>query len=81
MVRLNSFFLMATEYANTNRLQQDHPCVIELIRSQYLYRPSSPHIPLNLSHPEVVDPSAAQSKVALTHLHNQVSYEYIYKVI
>ncbi|EFX71561.1 hypothetical protein DAPPUDRAFT_255633 [Daphnia pulex] len=60
------------DYANANRLQQDHPCVIELIRSQYLHRPSLiPNVPLNLSHPEVADPSAAQSKVALTHLHNQ----------
>jgi hypothetical protein len=66
--------MLVTDYANANRLQQDHPCVIELIRSQYLYRPSPPNVPLNLSHPEVADPSAAQSKVALTHLHNQVSY-------
>jgi hypothetical protein len=66
--------MLVTDYANANRLQQDHPCVIELIRSQYLYRSSPPNVPLNLSHPEVADPSAAQSKVALTHLHNQVSY-------
>ncbi|KAI9562639.1 hypothetical protein GHT06_010093 [Daphnia sinensis] len=61
-----------TEYANVNRLQQDHPCVIELIRSRYLYQPSPPDVPLNLSRPLVADPSSGQSKVVLAHLHNQI---------
>lgn len=63
---------MIIEYANVNRLQQDHPCVIELIRSRYLYQPSPPDVSLNLSSPLVTDPSSGQSKVVLTHLHNQV---------
>ncbi|KAI9562649.1 hypothetical protein GHT06_010103 [Daphnia sinensis] len=58
-----------TEYANANRLQQDHPCVLKLIRSEYLYQPSD--VPLNLSRPLVADPSSGQSKVVLAHLRNQ----------
>ncbi|XP_059352831.1 uncharacterized protein LOC132087713 [Daphnia carinata] len=61
-----------TEYVNANRLQQDHPCVIKLIRSRYLYQPSLPDVSLNLSRPLVADPSSGQSKVVLAHLHNQI---------
>ena len=62
-----------TDYANTYRLEQDHPCVIEIIRREYLTLPSPTKLnTLNLKHPEVVDPSAGQSIAVLTHLKNKV---------
>ena len=56
---------------NTHRLQQDHPCVIEIIRRKYLHNPSPP-LELKLSHPEIVDQSAGQSAIVLPHLNNKV---------
>ena len=56
---------------NAHRLQQDHPCVIEIIRRKYLHHPSPPEA-LSLSHPEVVDPSAGQSATVLPYLKNKV---------
>lgn len=65
-------YLKMTEYANANRLEQNHPCVIDLIRSQYLFRPAPPDVPLRLSQPEVIDPSSGQSKKIMSLLNNQV---------
>ena len=56
---------------NILRLQQDHPCVIEIIRRTYLTLPS-PREELNLNYPQVVDQSAGQSTVVLTLLKNKV---------
>ncbi len=56
---------------NNHRLQQDHPCVIEIIRRKYLHSPS-PREALNLSHPEVTDQSAGQSAIVLPYLKNKV---------
>ena len=46
------------EYANANKLQQDHPCVIELIRKFFLHKPASPDVALNLKFPNHKNPSA-----------------------
>ena len=35
---------------NALRLQQDHPCVIEMIRKHFLIAPSPPHVPYKLTH-------------------------------
>ena len=56
---------------NILKLQQDHPCVIEIIRRNYLTLPSDRE-KLNLNYPEVADQSAGQSTVVLTLLKNKV---------
>ena len=57
---------------NEFRLQQDHPCVISLIRRLFLKSPSPLDVPYRLDHPEIVDQSAIQTGVILKHLENQV---------
>ncbi|KAK4005095.1 hypothetical protein OUZ56_006820 [Daphnia magna] len=59
------------EYANTHRLQQDHPCVLDLIRKRYLKKPWGPEIPLDLHNPQTADPSAGQAKAVMRILRNQ----------
>ncbi len=58
---------------NFNRLQQDHPCVINYIRRHYLKEPSPSGTPLNLDYPEVKDPSDGQPDTILHILKNKVS--------
>lgn len=58
---------------NAFRLQQDHPCVIQIIRRYFMRPPSPPEIPLKLDRPAVKNPSAAQSDVILSLLKNQVT--------
>jgi hypothetical protein len=78
-IRVLIYNYSIAEFANANRLQQDHPCVVELIRKLYLYEPA-PIKSLNLSFPTVLDQSPGQSKVILSHLRNQVIFRY-YKTI
>lgn len=58
------------EYMNSQRLQQDHPCVIEIIRQKYLYYPSAKD-----SSPSedstALDPSAGQTSIVLPFLGNK----------
>ncbi len=61
-----------TEFANRYRLQQNHPCVIEIIRQKYLYYPPLEEISLHLNHPSDVDPSAGQAAAILPYLKNKV---------
>ena len=63
-----------SEYANANQLQQDHPCVINLLRSNYLRLPAPNNLPYQMDHPEVMDPSDGQSKVILKMLQRKVWY-------
>jgi hypothetical protein len=58
---------------NENRLQQDHPCVINYIRRHYLKAPPLRDIPLQLDYPEVEDPSDGQPKKILKLFENKVS--------
>lgn len=37
---------------NKNKLAQNHPCVIEMIRRHYLHDPSPPGVPYDLDHPK-----------------------------
>jgi hypothetical protein len=74
-LRLKLMLLIFTDGHLTidiNALQQDHPCLIDAIRRGFLQFPAPPGTPLNLDHPEVVDPSAIQSKVILSLLQNKV---------
>jgi hypothetical protein len=57
---------------NLNRLQQNHPCVIETIRRRYLHPPADPDVPYVLQAPNASDPSAGQAKSILKYLVNQV---------
>ncbi|XP_046632199.1 uncharacterized protein LOC124311872 [Daphnia pulicaria] len=65
--------LCTVEYANVKKLQQDHPCVLHLIKNAYLRQPAPRNIPYNLNYPELVDPSDGQSKAILRLLRNMTS--------
>ena len=60
------------DYMNEHRLQQDHPCVIETIRRDFLKQPASEKEPLILREPNRIDSSVGQSKAILRHLNNKV---------
>ena len=66
---------------NFNRLQQDHPCVIEIIRRRYLHPPADPDVPYVLNAPNTTDPSAGQAKSILKYLGNQVGQHLNYTCI
>ena len=66
------FQMYFIEYANINRLPQNHPCVIDLIRRFYLYPPTPRDVPYQLDNPDVVDPSDGKSKAILRLLGHQV---------
>ena len=58
---------------NANKLQQDHPCVIDIIRRFYLHHPPPANAPLLLDNPGQLDPSAGQVVDLLKHpKHRQV---------
>jgi hypothetical protein len=63
---------LISEYANSNQLQQDHPCVLNLIRNDYLRLPAPNNLPYRMDHPEVMDPSDGQSEAILKILQNKV---------
>ncbi len=60
------------EYANDKKLQQDHPCVIRLIREKYLRQPADKNLPYQLDHPERIDSSDGQAKDIRNILKNKV---------
>ena len=61
------------DYANDHKLQQDHPCVIEIIRQHYLHKPASIQEPYNLKRPaKFHNPSDGPSQAILQLLRNQV---------
>jgi hypothetical protein len=62
-----------SEYANKNKLQQDHPCVIQLIQQKYLRQPSPKTLPYQLGDPQIVDTSDGQAQGILRILRNQVN--------
>ena len=66
---------MRADYINENKLQQDHPCVIDIIRRDYLNPPASWEVPyiLGSSTEPNGDPSPGQAQHVLKLLNNQVS--------
>jgi hypothetical protein len=62
-----------SEYANKNQLQQDHPCVIRLIKQKYLRQPSSKSLPYRLGDPQPLNPSDGPAQGILRILRNQVN--------
>lgn len=67
-----NWVLFILEYANANKLQQDHPCVIRLIRRNYLLQPAPKNLSYRLDHPGSPDPSDGQSQAILEILQNKV---------
>ena len=63
---------MYTDYMNTHKLPQDHPCVIETIRQHYLNKPSPPDVPLKLDSNDDKDRSPGQTGVIFRLLKNKV---------
>lgn len=68
------FSIVCLEYANTKRLPQDHPCVIELIRRSFK-EPSPRHTPYKFKFvvSESLETSAGQVQAVTRLLNNQVS--------
>jgi hypothetical protein len=62
-----------SEYANKNQLQQDHPCVIRLIKQKYLRQPASKSLPYRLGDPQPLNPSDGPAQGILRILRNQVN--------
>jgi hypothetical protein len=62
-----------SEYANKNQLQQDHPCVIRLIKEKYLRQPASKSLPYRLGDPQPLNPSDGPAQGILRILRNQVN--------
>ncbi len=71
---VSNIFIDRAEYANTFKLQQDHPCVIRLIRDNYIGQPAPKNVPYQMDHPETIDPSDGQSKEILRILKNLVIF-------
>ncbi len=71
-MHLFTFLCTFLEYANERKLQQDHPCVINLIRNDFLRLPAYQNASYNLDRPTKVDPSSGQSLAILRLLRNQV---------
>lgn len=68
-------YFAPTEYMNTNKLAQDHPCVIDMIRRHYLEEPSPPDVPYNLTDATAADSDhsqAGQVSTVLGYLKNKV---------
>ena len=59
---------------NSQRLQQNHPCVIDIIRRNYLYPPADHDVEYDLRFPEKIDPSMGQAALRRNHFNNQVKH-------
>ncbi|KZS12671.1 Uncharacterized protein APZ42_022814 [Daphnia magna] len=59
------------DYVNSHQLQQDHPCVIDIIRRKYLHSPSAVNGSVFVERTDVIDPSAGQSSIVVPHLNNK----------
>ena len=71
------YTLHVTEYANSQRLQQDHPCVLELVKRSFLKEPFPRHVPYELRQKDKRDPSAGQANAIMRILHGQENGFYV----
>ncbi len=69
------------EHANVEKLQQDHPCVLHLIKKLYLRQPTPRNQSYLLNNGALADPSDGQSKGILRILRNQVNKKELSKNI
>lgn len=65
--------MITTGLINSQRMPQNHPCVIDIIRRRYLYPVVDDEVDYKLKHPEVVDPSKGQAARWRQYFGNQVS--------
>lgn len=64
------------DFMNEQKLAQDHPCVIQMLRQHFIRDPSPYKVPYNLTDPVRADanPSqAAQPEIVLSLLKNKVT--------
>ena len=52
MVTDSTTAICFTDYINEYKLEQDHPCVIKLIRQMFTVEPASRDVPYNLTRKE-----------------------------
>ena len=52
-------------------MEQDHPCVIDIIRRFYLHPPAPLNAPFDLDNPKIKDQSGGQSSDILRHLNHR----------
>lgn len=64
-------FMPIAENVNSAVMEQDDPCILSLLRGQYLHPPSKNM--LSLEAPEVTNPSMGQAQSILEILKNKVS--------
>lgn len=57
---------------NANRLEQDHPCVVETIRRHFVHPPAERDVPYFLTYPEKKDPSGVEGFKILDRLGDPV---------
>lgn len=67
------FFL---ESINTVVLEQDDPCIVNILRTQYLHPPSKEK--LSLEKPEDINPSMGQAQSVLEILKNKVVVNFLF---
>jgi hypothetical protein len=73
MIDCQNLFYTFIDLANQNKLQQDHPCVLHLIRKLFLRKPASWNNSYYLREPEFINPSKGPSQAVLRLLRNQVN--------
>ncbi|KZS05653.1 Uncharacterized protein APZ42_031100, partial [Daphnia magna] len=59
------------DYMNANKMEQDHPCVIETIRQYFLNKPPPSNVPLKLDSNDAGNRSPGQIDVIMRLLKNQ----------
>lgn len=65
---------LSEELMNTERLQQDHPCVLNNIKKHFLNPPAASNEALHLDYPEIADPSVGQTEAVTYLLKNKVRF-------
>jgi len=66
------FFSLAVGSLNGPGVAMDDPLLVEKLRRYFLEPPPNPPVPLNLTNPDLADPSMGQSKVVRKLLDFQV---------
>ena len=65
---LSMFIILKIDFMNENKLQQDHPCVVDIIRQLYLHPPAPVGKATRLSNADEIEPSTGQVPIILSHL-------------
>ena len=62
---------LTTDVINSVYMEQDDPCVLNIIRQKFLHPPST--LALQLEHPETENPSMGQAQSVMNILKNKVN--------